>query len=84
MPKGKGKAKAKEATTAPFETTVFMKLDKITDGAVRFKECTATGKPKATANALFRTTYVRHEGLDHDAEGELIVPDMIKCTYEAV
>lgn len=67
MPKGKGNA-AKPGTETESRTinTRFVPK-KVTKGAVRFVEATATGKPKTQSKSVWRTMY----GRLFDAEGGL-------------
>jgi hypothetical protein len=70
MPKGKEKKGkgAKPGTEAEGDVRhVRFIPSKITKGAVRFVECTATGKPKVQSKCVFRTMYARL----FDAEGGL-------------
>jgi len=66
MPKGKGKsgASAKPGTDT---RVVYFAPKKVTKGAVRFIEATATGKPKVQSKSVWRSMYARL----FDAEGGL-------------
>ena len=63
--------------------TFFMKVDKITDGAIRYAEVTASGAKKPSKSAHFRTQYVRKDAFPL-VDGELVVPGTIKVTIEEV
>jgi len=64
--------------------TVFFAPEKVTKGAVRFVETTAKGTKKAQNKSHVRTLYLRHEALDSDEDGELVVPELLKVTVEQV
>ena len=76
MPKGKGKKEEYK----PLQRAIWMKLDKVTKGTVRYCETTASGANKTPDNAHFRTLYIRHEALFTDDDGELVIPDRLKVT----
>jgi hypothetical protein len=82
MPKGKGKA-AKPGAEADARTinTRFVP-SKVTKGAVRFVEATATGKPKTQSKSVWRTMY----GRLFDAEGGLeeYLTDEGECSIKAL
>jgi hypothetical protein len=62
MPKGKEKkgAGAKPGTEAECDTRHARFVpSKVTKGAVKFVEATATGKPKAQSKSLWRSMYAR-------------------------
>jgi hypothetical protein len=65
MPKGKGKSgtSAKPGTSR----VVHFTPHKVTKGAIRFAEATATGKPKVQSKSVWRSMYARL----FDAEGGL-------------
>jgi len=79
MPKGKGKAKEGEEYK-PIERILYFKPKKVTPGAVRFVETTASGVEKKN-KGQFRTLYMRHDmpnSISRNADGELILPARLK------
>ena len=74
----------KKATTEevkPLKLTAFFKPDKVTKGAVRFAECTASGAKKPPSKCLIRTMYLRHEALPANDDGP-VIPSRVKITVE--
>ena len=63
MPKTNGGAAAKPSNSR----TVYFVPGKVTKGAIKFVEATATGKPKSQSKCVWRTLYARL----FDAEGGL-------------
>lgn len=83
MSKGKGAA-AKPSTekAESNERTVYFVPQKVTKGAIRFVEATATGKSKTQSKSVWRTLY----GRLFDAEGGLedYLDDDGDCTISRV
>jgi len=79
MPKGKGKAAKPGAEVETAIVNTRFVPSKVTKGAVRFVEATATGKPKTQSKSVWRTMYGRlfdaEGGLDQylDDEGNLSI-----------
>ena len=72
--------KVEEVESKPLKRVIWMKLERVTPGAVRYAEVTASGTKKKAANAHFRTMYIRHEALPKDSDGELVAPSRLKVT----
>ena len=71
------------------EFVAFFKPDAVTKGAVRYIECTATGKDKEKNSGLVRMLYIRHDmpggvGLsDEDDDGnQYLDANFVKATIE--
>lgn len=79
------KPSVEESGAAAFERVVHFKLEKITPGAVRYFETTATGGKKPSTKAHIRTLYIRKDALPKDdSEAGCVAPDMLKVTITQV
>ena len=59
--------------------TFYMKVDKVTEGTIRYAEVTASGSKKPSKSAHFRTMYIRKDAFPVE-DGELVIPGRIKVS----